>query len=449
MADPGKKYVIPPAPAKGTTTLSYAQLRAIWIQAGGDPALASTMAAVALAESGGRVGALNDNAKTGDYSVGLWQVNYFGDMRSGRTRAYGTPEKLRADALANARAAVAIYSGQGLNAWSTFTSGAYKAFFRPQTPQEKVADQQAVDAAKLQSPSYINTAEQLSLEKASTLQSLKLQQHFNDPWITITKNSSGKVTGFGESTGINPPKNVYLIGGKPATKSLFQGQWSQYDSIYEAYTGVKASAAQQAEIISRGISRYVLQNELAAKPGFTSSPIYRANGPGVANLVKTTLGKPADPSFVKRAISEGWDQATLEANIQKLPGYTAGPVYKAKSSVFTSEYEKVYGAIPPETKGHPDGAHAWIHDAVMNGWTADEAAAALRADPAYRYSPEYQSHAVEFLNGMGLLVGASPTLTPTKGKVKNPSGFSVAPLTPGLTKPAPVSTGPLPTPQRA
>lgn len=106
------------------TTLSFNQLASLWVQAGGDPAVAPTMAAIALAESGGRADALNPTAP--DYSVSPWQINYYGNMRSGRTRAYGPPELLLRNPLAAARAAVDVYKRQGLGAWTTYTSGAYR-----------------------------------------------------------------------------------------------------------------------------------------------------------------------------------------------------------------------------------------------------------------------------------------------------------------------------------
>jgi len=111
------------APSGGANT---AYLASLWIQAGGDPAVAPTAAAIAMAESGGRVDAWNPKGK--DRSAGLWQINYYGDMRKSRTRQFGPPELLRRDPLANARAAVAIYksAGNSFSPWSTYTSGAYK-----------------------------------------------------------------------------------------------------------------------------------------------------------------------------------------------------------------------------------------------------------------------------------------------------------------------------------
>jgi hypothetical protein len=106
--------------------LSYSQIQTLWINNGGSKTLAPIMAAIAIAESGGRTDALNSKAP--DYSVGLWQINYYGSMLAGRTKAYGSPAQLMADPNRQAKAAISILHGQGLGAWSTYTSGAYKPY---------------------------------------------------------------------------------------------------------------------------------------------------------------------------------------------------------------------------------------------------------------------------------------------------------------------------------
>lgn len=112
----------------GDQKLSAAQIKALWLQQGGAPALADTMTAVALAESGGHTGVVNDNPSTGDYSVGLWQINYYGNLLLGRSHAYGTPAELAASPAAQAHAAISLAgNGSGLSNWSTYNSGAYKA----------------------------------------------------------------------------------------------------------------------------------------------------------------------------------------------------------------------------------------------------------------------------------------------------------------------------------
>lgn len=106
--------------------LSYKTIEDLWTKAGGDPKKAPVMAAIAIAESGGRPSALNDTPP--DYSVGLWQINYYGALRPGRTKEFGSPSALMASPTAQARAAVAIERQQGLGAWSTYSSGAYRKY---------------------------------------------------------------------------------------------------------------------------------------------------------------------------------------------------------------------------------------------------------------------------------------------------------------------------------
>jgi hypothetical protein len=96
---------MPPSPG---STYSFSQLEDLWVQAGGNQADAPVMASVALAESGGKP--WNTNFKPPDYSVGLWQINYYGANAAPRTALWGPPTNLYGSspqqALANAKAAV-------------------------------------------------------------------------------------------------------------------------------------------------------------------------------------------------------------------------------------------------------------------------------------------------------------------------------------------------------
>jgi tape measure domain-containing protein len=90
---------------------------------------AAIMAAIAMAESGGRSGAHNNNASTGDNSYGLWQINMLGGMGPQRRRQFGIAENdALFDPATNANAARAVFGSQGFGAWSVYRSGAYKQF---------------------------------------------------------------------------------------------------------------------------------------------------------------------------------------------------------------------------------------------------------------------------------------------------------------------------------
>ena len=109
------------------TQYSYAQLEQLWINAGGPKALAPTMAAIAEAESGG-----NSNAYNASGATGLWQI---------LGAVYPKDQASLRNPTVNAHEAVAKYKTQGLGAWVTYTSGAYKGFLNGKTtPDPNVPD---------------------------------------------------------------------------------------------------------------------------------------------------------------------------------------------------------------------------------------------------------------------------------------------------------------------
>lgn len=77
-----------------TTQYTAPQVAALALGAGLSPDAAAHATAIAKRESGYRLDALNDNPRTGDYSVGLWQINFFGNLRESRTKRFGTPTQL-------------------------------------------------------------------------------------------------------------------------------------------------------------------------------------------------------------------------------------------------------------------------------------------------------------------------------------------------------------------
>lgn len=98
------------------TVLSYGQLQNLWNNAGGPPAWAPTMAAIALLESGGNTQASNPSGATG-----LWQVEWplHSDLSPDGSR------QALYDPTVNAKAAIAILNGgAGLcSGWGTVQGG--------------------------------------------------------------------------------------------------------------------------------------------------------------------------------------------------------------------------------------------------------------------------------------------------------------------------------------
>jgi hypothetical protein len=105
--------------------LSYAQLKRVWLDGAKGTkwdtnAMASLMAAIAEAESSGDPSAYNPNDNGGTQtSWGLWQLS--NGTHSPVSSQWSNP-------VVNAQLAVQKLDSQGLGAWGTYDSGAYKAY---------------------------------------------------------------------------------------------------------------------------------------------------------------------------------------------------------------------------------------------------------------------------------------------------------------------------------
>lgn len=146
---------------------------------------ARIMAAIAMAESGGRSTAHNPNAATGDNSYGLWQINMLGGMGPERRRQFGIGRNEQLfDPATNAQAARQVYQSQGFGAWSVFRSGAYRQFLPGAMQAQPMAG-----AASGAAPAGFNSAGLMGgLQSAGqqlggaigTERAVKDQQAFND-----------------------------------------------------------------------------------------------------------------------------------------------------------------------------------------------------------------------------------------------------------------------------
>jgi hypothetical protein len=82
------------------------------------------MTAIAGRESSWHPTSLNNNSSTGDYSVGLWQINYYGSLLDSRSAEYGTPQTLLANPQDQANAAYQLVGGNNLTGLSNWFLGA-------------------------------------------------------------------------------------------------------------------------------------------------------------------------------------------------------------------------------------------------------------------------------------------------------------------------------------
>ena len=184
---------MPPQPTAATGTpvayntgasLTVPQIAAVCFQAQFRGESLVTAVAISCAEDTDHdPTALNDDPSTGDLSVGLFQVNYFGNLGPSRTAQFGPMSGLT-DPLANAQAAYSL-SGGGTNftPWSTFKSDAYLQYLTVASG----AATAAVTAASLSPPgsSYLLPPPSPAAATSANANNASLQQLINlvDPTV--------------------------------------------------------------------------------------------------------------------------------------------------------------------------------------------------------------------------------------------------------------------------
>lgn len=273
------------------------------------------------------------------------------------------------------------------------------------SPTDKASVAAENTQAKTADPNYIGATSDLSIAKKAD------KAWKTDPWVTV--DSHGHIQHVASPT---PPKNALKYGGQPITVSDFQKVWTQgYADTFEAYTGRQPTGPEIKKILAEGVTAYTLAVRLAQSKDFPNSSTYKQHAPGLALYVKEKLGRKPNAQMLGRMIGGNWDSATVDAWIKSQPGYTDGPEYKAALTNLRPVYEQIMGK--PDNRGE-----AFLHDAAVNGWTQDALAQKLRDDPAYKYSPEYQAKTLNFLDAMGMFIGARPVLHPDAAakQVKQP-----------------------------
>src|SRR6202035_4363377 len=105
----------------GSGPYNPTSLESLWNQAHGAGSMAHLMSAIALAESSGNPAARGPTDAQGNVPEGLWQIKM-------PLNAASVPGGNAFNPLANAEGAVNILASQGLGAWATYGSGAYRAF---------------------------------------------------------------------------------------------------------------------------------------------------------------------------------------------------------------------------------------------------------------------------------------------------------------------------------
>lgn len=195
------------------------------------PGMVATMAAIAMAESGGNAAAYNPNGL--DRSHGLWQINVHPKANPDLARFnLNDPEQ-------NARAARIILDRQGLQAWTTFTGGAYQEyvgqFYGSKSP---VKGQEAPGGSSVPNPEYDRVLDLISARDADN-------EYLGELLLGIrekTKTPAQALTQLQESGHAPTPDQLSLFGSMPSAVNIINAAIQENDArlsdLYERAYGI-------------------------------------------------------------------------------------------------------------------------------------------------------------------------------------------------------------------
>lgn len=245
-------------------------------------------------------------------------------------------------------------------------------------------------------PTPVTTVAQSAAQSVATTQAKDV---LVDPYVAkIVKNNKMITTG--------DPKKALVYNGLPVRRSDFLATKHQLEDTFVTYTGQRPSNAQVQTILRNNWGDYTVLQKLSQKPGFFKSPIWKQKAPAFQAAAKdlTPDGK-VSRDLVRTAIVNGWTTDVLQAQLRKRTEYVKSNEFKANAATLTNVHMSIMG-VPD-----PNGVTA-IKEAALAGWSLDQYAAWLRAQPNYTTSPEYREKTLSFLDQLGLITGKQTVLIP-------------------------------------
>jgi|SRR5581483_5391923 len=384
----------------------------IWNAAGRYGGITPTqLAAVLWAESKGDPDASNPSG-----ALGMAQIR---DNTAAAANAAGVPFFRANHTISNAdkvNPAFAIqYAAWRLSGYATVHGGTIDDIWR----NGYGGDQGGTYISQYLPKGYVGTAAPSAPQTAGkSVDTQTVEQGLTNPWV-VGVSRKGKLI---LSDATIAPANAVRYDGQPMTVSDWRSLTRQLESYFVSYTGRRPSNAVVLDYVRSGWSSYSLAVALSKSPHFESSPIYKKSAPQYLAAVQDLLppGGGVSKELLREAIVNGWDPATLQAVVKKQPGYIESNEFKANTATLLNVHQSIMGI--PDAKGL-----ATLKQAAIAGWAPDQYAAFLRSRPEYSSSPEYQTKALSFLTGIGLLTGENPVLRKGVTPDTNPNP-SVGPL---------------------
>jgi hypothetical protein len=302
-------------------------------KAGGTNEEARTLAAIAQAESSGNPRVHNLNARTGDNSYGLWQINMLGRMGPDRRAKFGlSSNEALFDPATNARVALAMSrAAHGYGDWSTFNHGKYRKYLSSGTPMGSGAGGEDAGAAGAFTAGTDQVNNALSAARSMIGQrsgAPALQKYFHEAGVGINSAVTAWCAAFANAT--------LKHAGIPGTGSLAASSFASWGKN-AAGEGYKAG-----DILGHSKGWHGHQW------GHTMMATGRSLANGMVEVIAGDAGKK---------VSREWVNPAREQWHRRAPGDDASAGAPAAS-------DRAVGA-PPERKQHESRSHVYLDGRIV------------------------------------------------------------------------------------
>ena len=233
----------------------------------------------------------------------------------------------------------------------------------------------------------------------------------SNPWVIYNK-KTGRVSYY-----YGPLNNKVLqYDGVPVTKDVLQREVQDKAGIggdYYNFTGRSPNAHIVASVMASGRNLQQVENHwIMDTKNFRNSPAGKKYMAGYQDAWSQIMGRnsPIPWQLVQEAAMDNLNETEFAAKL-RMDGfkyqkennqfsYLNSNEFQSKVDSYTLSYEKIYGQPLKNT-----GMENLAKDAALAGWDPTQWEAYLRSQPEYTHTAEYQGHAINLLNQLGMDFG--------------------------------------------
>lgn len=232
----------------------------------------------------------------------------------------------------------------------------------------------------------------------------------DNPFVVYDK----KTHSIHYTTSLGP--NVMMFEGVPVTRSILQREVQDKAGLggdYYNFTGRMPNPKIVAALMASGKPIMQLENHwINDQKNFKNSPAGKKYEAGYQDAWSQIMGKnsPIPWELVQQAARDNLNETEFAAKLRmdgfegqkdnKAWSYLNSNEYQSRYDANMLSYEKIYGQ-----QMNASGMKTLASDAALAGWDNTQWEAYLRSLPEYTSTREYQGHALDLLNKLGMDFG--------------------------------------------